>query len=47
MTEVLALDVATCTGWARGPVGSAAPHCGETARCLNYKWDLMLRRLDR
>jgi hypothetical protein len=28
MTDVLALDIASTTGWARGPVGPAAPRCG-------------------
>jgi hypothetical protein len=28
MTDLLALDIATVTGYARGPVGPAAPTCG-------------------
>lgn len=28
MTDILALDIATKLGFARGPVGAAAPHCG-------------------
>ena len=28
MTDVLALDIATTTGWARGAIGTAAPLCG-------------------
>jgi hypothetical protein len=28
MTDVLALDIASVTGWARGPVGPDGPQCG-------------------
>lgn len=28
MTDVLALDVATTLGWARGPIGPGGPRCG-------------------
>ena len=28
MTDVLALDIATITGWARGHVGDEQPRCG-------------------
>jgi hypothetical protein len=28
MTDILALDIATTTGWARGPIGRDGPRCG-------------------
>ena len=33
MTDVLALDIATTTGWARGAVGTATPLCGSIRFC--------------